>query len=300
MSLDIHALPTFLNLSLKIFVSFSGGKDSTVLLHLVRTLYPDTPAVFVDTGLEFPELKEFVKSVDNVIKLTPELSFRQVINVYGYPVISKAVAKRIVEYHNGIKKGRLEQTLAYKQLNGIAKMPDGRKSYFNIEKYRYLVDAPFKISNKCCDIMKKKPIHVYQKETGMMPIIGTMACESLDRLHAWKVTGCNAFTGTKIVSKPLSFWTEQDILEYIKKYNLSYASVYGDIIQDKDGKYFTTGCHRTGCVYCAFGCHLEKSPNRFQKLKETHPKLWEYCMKDWNKGGLGMKQVLDYIGVKSE
>ena len=171
---------------------------------------------------------------------------------------------------------------------------------YSFEGQKFLVDAPFKISNKCCDIMKKKPIHVYQKETGMMPIIGTMACESLDRLHAWKVTGCNAFTGTKIVSKPLSFWTEQDILEYIKKYNLSYASVYGDIIQDKDGKYFTTGCHRTGCVYCAFGCHLEKSPNRFQKLKETHPKLWEYCMKDWNKGGLGMKQVLDYIGVKSE
>jgi len=81
---------------------------------------------------------------------------------------------------------------------------------------------------------------------------------------------------------------------------LEYASVYGDIVQDKDGKYHTTGCQRTGCVFCGFGCHLEKEPNRFQRLKETHPKLWEYCMKSWDEGGLGMKDVLRFIGVKIE
>lgn len=258
------------------------------------------PAVFVDTGLEYPELREFVKTVDNVIWVKPKMNFRKVIETYGYPMISKAVAKRVVEWHNGIKKGRLEQTTAYKEFNGILTMKDGRKSYFCKEKYKYLVDAPFKISHKCCDVMKKQPSHDFQKETGMMPILGTMACESLDRLNSWKKTGCNAFKGAKIASKPLSFWTEQDILEYIKRYNLPYASVYGDILQDDNGKYYTTGCHRTGCVFCGFGCHLEKEPNRFQKLKETHPKLWNYCMKDWDKGGLGMQQVLDYIGVKSE
>lgn len=100
--------------------------------------------------------------------------------------------------------------------------------------------------------------------------------------------------------RQLSFWTEQDVLEYISLTGISYAPVYGEIIKDKFGKYHTTKCDRTGCVFCGFGCHLEKEPNRFQRLKETHPKLWEYCMRNWNSGGLGMKSVLEYIGVKIE
>lgn len=90
------------------------------------------------------------------------------------------------------------------------------------------------------------------------------------------------------------------MLQYIKDFNISYASVYGDIIKDEVGEYRTTGCYRTGCVFCGFGCHLDKEPNRFQRLKVTHPKLWNYCMKPWDEGGLGMKEVLDYIGVKYE
>ena len=76
-----------------VYVSFSGGKDSTVLLHLVREEYPNIPAVFVDTGLEFPEIRQFVKTFDNVIWLKPKLTFRQVIEKYGYPFIRKEVAE---------------------------------------------------------------------------------------------------------------------------------------------------------------------------------------------------------------
>ena len=59
----------------------------------------------------------------------------------------------------------------------------------------------------------------------------------------------------------------------------------------------TTGAERTGCMFCGFGCHLEKSPNRFQRMKETHPKQYEYCLRPVEQGGLGMAEVLDYIGV---
>ena len=105
------------------------------------------------------------------------------------------------------------------------------------------------------------------------------------------------FDSKNIKSMPLSFWTEQDILKYIKEYNLEYAKVYGEIIQDDTGKLITTGEQRTGCIFCGFGCHMEKEPNRFQRLKITHPKLYDYCMKPI---GLNMKEVLDYIGVKTE
>lgn len=122
-------------------------------------------------------------------------------------------------------------------------------------------------------------------------------------------TGCNAFDLKRPQSQPLAFWTEQDILHYIKKFDVPYCSVYGDIVADDGGedKLKTTGRKRTGCVFCAFGCHLEKEPNRFQQLKQTHPKLWNYCINGgefvdgmWkpNNYGLGLGYVLDYLGVK--
>lgn len=78
-----------------VVVSFSGGKDSTVLLHMVRQLYPDVRAVFSNTGLEYPEIQRFVKSFDNVDIVTPAMRFDQVISHYGYPLISKEVAEAI-------------------------------------------------------------------------------------------------------------------------------------------------------------------------------------------------------------
>ena len=261
---------------------------------MVRRLYPDTPAVFVDTGLEYPELREFVKTIDNVIWLKPEMNFRDVIKNYGYPIISKEVSKRVYEYHNAERKNRLHKSLAYKEFNGIRKSPNGL-SFYNKTKWKFLVDAPFKISHKCCDIMKKNPIKKYEKTQGVYSILGTMACESKAREKVWKQHGCNAFNSIRPISQPLSFWTEQDILDYITRYNLSYASVYGEIKIDESGKYYTTGCNRTGCVFCMYGCHLDKEPTRFQRLKNTHPKIYEYCMKSWNNGGLGLKDIMDYI-----
>ena len=145
--------------------------------------------------------------------------------------------------------------------------------------------------------MKKRPAKKYDKETGRKPIIGTMTEESRLRKMDWLHNGCNVFEGEHQISKPMSFWTENDVLEYLYRYDVKYAPVYGDIIRDDDG-YHTTGCHRTGCVFCGYGCHLESEPNRFQKLKETHPKLWNYCMKPLEEGGLGMRKVLEYINVK--
>ena len=266
------------------YVSFSGGKDSTVLLHIVRNLYPEIEAVFVDTGLEYPEIRSFVKTFDNVTILRPEMRFDKVLETYGYPIIGKEVSQCVDE----ARKGYQYQIV---KLRGQRKDKDGNKSRYNYDKWEFLLNAPFKISNKCCNVMKKKPVHKFYKETKKAPIIATMAEESQLREQHYLQTGCNAFKNKIPTSTPIAFWTEQDVLEYIDTYKIPIASVYGEVI--KTDKYYTTGCQRTGCMFCGFGCHLEKYPNRFQRLAKTHPKKYDYIINT-----LGMGEVLDFIGVE--
>lgn len=274
----------------KVYVSFSGGKDSTVLLDMARRIYPDIEAVFIDTGLEYPEIREFVKTFDNVTWLKPKMNFRQVIEKYGYPLISKEQAAFIQECRT-----TNSEKLRAIRLNGN-KYGRGKIS----KRWVSLIAAPFKISGKCCDVMKKSPAKQFEARVGRTAIIATMATESAQRASNWMMYGCNAFGKKRPTSQPMSFWTEQDVLLYLKRFNIPYASVYGEIVEDDKGRLHTTGCTRTGCVFCAFGAHLEKEPNRFQRLKQSHPKLWEYCMKPWDEGGLGMKEVLESIDVKIE
>lgn len=179
-----------------------------------------------------------------------------------------------------------KETLRVRQIRGLEK-----GSKFNKGKWEFLLDAPFKISEQCCDELKKKPMKKFQKQSGKVPFVATMASEGGVRKEAYLKTGCNAFNIGK--SQPMGFWTEQDVLEYIVVNDLEIASVYGDIIKNDKGLWETTGEKRTGCVFCGFGCHLEKEPNRFQRLKITHPNLYNYCINKLNMG-----EVLDYIGVK--
>ena len=283
----------------QVYVSFSGGKDSTVLKHLVENtpgVY-DVPSLFVNTGLEYPEIQRFAMNRPNVITIRPKMRFDEVIKHYGYPVASKEQAAFVQEYRT-TKSEKLKNI----RLNGN-KWGRGKIS----KKWLPLIDAPFKVSDKCCDVMKKNPAKLFEKETGRKPYIGTMATESAQRLSNWKMYGCNAFNKSRPTSQPMSFWTEQDVLQYIVENNLEYASVYGEIKKDSNGKYYTTGVDRTGCMFCMFGITQDKCPNRFQRLKETHPRQYEYCIGGgeyvddiWqpNKEGLGLGKVLDYIGVK--
>ena len=132
----------------------------------------------------------------------------------------------------------------------------------------------------------------YEKQSGKKPIIGTQASESKMRESAYLQTGCNNFKGGKC--QPLGFWTEQDVLEYIYKFNLEIASVYGEVILE-DGKYRTTGENRTGCVACGYGCSIWKNDNdnRYLRLEQTHPKLHNHIINN-----LGFKEVLDYMNIK--
>lgn len=184
----------------QVIVSFSGGKDSTVLLHLVRQIYPDVEAVFVDTGLEFPEIKQFVKQHENVTIVRPSISYRNVIEKYGYPVISKDVSRKIYYARRG-------SAWAQRALRG--ENADGTQTDFikRFMKWAYLVNAPFQISDQCCYVMKKQPLKKYQHSSHKVAIVGTMAAESSCRELAWMQTGCNAFDSADPKSAPMSIWT---------------------------------------------------------------------------------------------
>ena len=201
---------------------------------------------------------------------------------------------------------------------GEFKKKKKKKELAKSKQYKKLLETDFMLSEQCCDVMKKKPVHDYANKNKKIPILGTMAVESKERESGWIKAGCNAFKSKAPRSAPLSFWTEQDILQYIKKYDIPIASVYGDIVTigndgqeyveslcDGFGKLTTTGCKRTGCIFCGFGAHLEKDEGRFVRLKRTHPKQYDYCMGGgaydtdgfWkpNEQGLGMAHVIDEL-----
>lgn len=258
-----------------VYISFSGGKDSTVLLHIAREMYPGLKAMFVDIPTQYPELRQFVKTFENVDIVKPKMNFFQVCEKYGFPIISKENAGIVFKVLRA-KKDR--ETLAnYKKLCGTLKNPkSGKLSNYNVPQVKYFLDAPFAISSECCTVMKHKPCRKYEKETGRVPITAQMAEESTNRLQKWIEHGCNMFDVKNPISNPMSFWTEQDVLKYIRKNNISICSVYGDIVSDAEEmgqmnfadfgienaemeeKLHCTGCQRTGCVLCAFGAHLER------------------------------------------
>lgn len=232
------------------YISFSGGRDSTVLLDLARRFYrKDILAVFCNTGNEHPEIVRFVRNTDNVRIIYPEMRLSEIIEKYGFPVISKEVSKNIWRMRHGKKCGAI---------------PD---------KYKYLFFEKYEVSNICCKILKKDPFKKFQKETGMIPIVGTKAFDSQMRRFAYyKRGGCNSFSKQNPVSAPLSIWKDKDIEEYIQRYNVQICDLYTK-----------ENYKRTGCMLCGFGVN-NYDRDRFEKIKEKHPRVYEQLYEIKNNG----------------
>lgn len=276
-----------------VYVAFSGGADSTVLLNLVRSMYGnDVPAVFCDTGLEFPEIREFVKTFENVVWLKPKLNFREVLDKYGYPVISKEQSQYIKEYRNASPTSKMRDRRLGIYLDGSG---GGNKFRGTIsKKHRYLINAPFKISDVCCKIMKKQPSELYERASGRSVILGNMAADSNLRFSQYLKTGCNAFDSVRPTSKPMAFWTKEDVWTYLKSQSATMPNGCGSGVNNYCSIY-DKGYERTGCVFCLYGVETingSERLNKFQLLKRTHPKLFDYCMNE-----LGMAEVCEYIGI---
>ena len=235
-----------------------------------------------------------------------------IVNIENSRELANLLNERILNKSGGSNQ-RLAQMLGWYTKNPehpIAEnIPESDRSAFSQERWKFFLEADFEISNKCCTVMKKDPSHRYNKETGRHPILASMADESRLRTQKWLENGCNGFHLKEPVSNPMSFWTEQDILEYIYINSLPICSVYGDVVKDYEAMgeiegqlslieqkpmYKTTGCKRTGCMLCGFGCHLEKSPNRFELLKETHPKMYN-LLDVCKNNGVTYREAIEWI-----
>jgi 3'-phosphoadenosine 5'-phosphosulfate sulfotransferase (PAPS reductase)/FAD synthetase len=266
-----------------VYGAYSGGKDSEVLRDLIWSLYPDVPMAFSNTGLEYPEIVAHVKRVkarhpnSTIDIIRPKRTFRDVVLTEGYPVVSKKVARqlRILKtkqddpawantyrlYDTGMKQDGTQGAAA-------SKLPN---------KWRTLLKEDWNATELCCDALKKEPLDTYAKQTGRKRMMGITAAEGGLRE---KREHCNIYDTQDPSSAPMLFWTEADVWEYIRTRNIPYSEIYD------------MGETRTGCMFCGFGVHLEEGKNRFERMKETHPKQWKYCIED-----LKMGRVLDAVGV---
>lgn len=250
-----------------VYISYSGGKDSTVLSHIAKELYPNILHLFSNTTNEYPETIQHIRwereqNNTNIITVIPKDSsgnawtFKRIVESYGYPLFSKRVA-------NAIRTYRHARTPETKQ-NAIDYINRNFKKY---DKYK-----EYNISDMCCEKLKKEPLRKKAKELHLeCAILGILASESYQREYDWLTYGCNVFyTRKDNQCRPLSFWTENDILEYIEKYNIKISSLY------------SKGYSRNGCMYCGFGIQFENNgANRYEKLKDTHPIQYSYLISNF-------------------
>lgn len=248
----------------KVYISWSGGKDSTVLLDIARRMYPDILAVFCATGNEYPDIMKFVRDAKkdgaNIQIIRPKMTPREVWAKYGFPLVGKDIARYIHDIRSNPNSKSSQLRLNKSSRFGIS------------DKWKYLVSEPYDTHNICCHKLKEEPMHRFNKESGRFPIIGVMASESKRREVDYINNGnCNYFNGKRPKSQPLSIWTDSDIWAYIDRFNLPIAEIYHK------------GAQRTGCMGCGFGAQFADD-TRFRVLLANYPKCYDMVMNYTNNG----------------
>lgn len=264
-----HIIKSYEENNGKLFISFSGGKDSTILMYIALRIYPNLPVVFSNTTNELAEVLKYVKQFPNVITVKPRISFKTVLKTYGFPLVSKEISQKISEMKSTHgEKTRL--TRFYGDSKG-----NGRVS----KKWRFLGEQNFDVTAKCCSILKKNPLEQWARKegSGLKPIIALMSDES--RLRQ-QLALYGKDDGKKIYPFLRSGWTESDIWEAASYLGIRFAECYYDRVIN--GK-FIKARSRTGCEYCGFGITMEKD-DRFHRSILTAPKRHEAMMNIKNNG----------------
>lgn len=290
-----------------------GGLDSITLLCLIKSMNIDIPAISVSV-LEDKSIIKVHKQL-GVVMLKPLKTKHEILQEEGFPVISKKIATKIMALQDPTENNA---TIRHAIITGEC----GEKGHFatnsrmqlpqkwlelfggyeNENEGTHYQIPPFKVSSKCCEIMKERPCDMWAKENNSKPFLGLMASEGGRRQEALEEHGCNYFGKTTIRSAPFAPFLRNDLLQLALDLDVPVPEIYGRIERDPNGNLRTTGAQRTGCEMCGFGVHMEKRPHRFDKLYDRNPRAWDYWMNkcctdnDGNKYGWGL--VLDYIGVE--
>jgi 3'-phosphoadenosine 5'-phosphosulfate sulfotransferase (PAPS reductase)/FAD synthetase len=263
-------------------VSFSAGRDSTALSHLlVEELgHTDIPHVMSNTRMEYPETLMMFKKWRTWLgdrgvechQVFPDVRPKDLWPKIGVPLWSKQVAYKYRKF----------------AASKSDKIPIHTPEDLH-DDFRKAKACGLKITEKCCDYLKKKPMKKWDKEHGITGhFTGVRCSESRARRLAWIQQGAlyQAVThGNMWISNPLAFWTEADVARYLQENNI-------EVIKPN------TLNGGSGCVTCMFGCRsraLEGEKNNMQDLKTRNPKMWQTALDDW-----GYREVLDQLGIPYE
>ena len=290
-----------------------GGLDSLTLFYFLRDYCGlDVPAVSV-SSLEDRSIQKIHAEI-GCISLIPYKNKCEVLQEFGFPIISKDSANKIKTLYHPTTKNK---TVRHAIMTGEC----GKQGHFaknsrmklaakwlrlfaGVENKNYGTDyqiAPFPVSDDCCYWMKELPCDDWAKKHNSFPYLGLMASEGGRRQKALIANGCNYFGKTVVRSCPFAIFSRQDLLRLALDLSVPVPEIYGFIDRKEDGSLFTTKAQRTGCVMCGFGIHLDKRPHHFDRLYYRNPKEWDFwmykCIKHEDGSKYGWGEVLTYIGV---
>lgn len=261
------------------YIAFSGGKDSTILHYLIDMALPNNkiPRVYVDTGIGFKMINDFVNKLKNndtrIITIKSNIPIKQTLEKYGYPFKSKLHSFLLEKYQ------RLGLTTGVKNYLGIGEKPHLRTCPKSL-RYQFTNDFKIKISDLCCKKMKEEPMEKWGKENNKTFVItGIMAEEGGRRTKA----KCLVKSGKTHFFNPLSKISKGFEDWLIEKYNLKICDIY----------YPPYNAERTGCVGCPFALHLQNELNFLQKYlpieKMRCEIIWKPIYDEYRKIGYRLK-----------
>jgi len=254
----------------KFYLSFSGGKDSTVMHHLLDMALPNNriPRVFSNTGIEYNDIVKFVKELaeqdDRFVIIYPKKNIKKMLDEVGYPFKSKEHSQKLYEWRHG----KRNKEYLKKYLEG------GRYGCPNILLYQFEDGFDLNISHKCCQELKKKPFKQYQKENGkQITITGMMKEEGGQRT----TLNCIVTKDEKVIKfHPLAKVTKEWEDWFIEEYKIKLCELYYPPYD-----FTRTGCK--GCPYSRTLRHdLETMPDAERKQCEY---IWQPVYDEYRRLG---------------
>ena len=263
------------------YISFSGGKDSVVLHHLVDMALPNNkiPRVFINTGIEYNDIVQFVKDLsekdDRFITINPSKPIKKVLEEYGYPFKSKQHSLNVSVYqHSGMTKTNIKYL-------GLGK----KKSFLCPEclKYQFTADFKIRLSDKCCSKMKKEPAKKWAKENNKtITLTGMRSDEGGYRNYQHN---CAVYDGKNLIKfHPLKPITNEFEEWFIKTYEIKLCRLY----------YPPFSFKRLGCKGCPFSLDLQEQLDVMEQLLPQERKqcefIWKPVYEEYRRLGYRLKE----------